>query len=102
MDRSEILEAIADERDYQVRRWGIRQPDGTMKEIQKPIENYVLYMEHYLEKAREAITLSNNDDESLNEIRKVVALGVACFEQHHLSKRDMSQQIINTRDGEPS
>lgn len=101
-DRTELLAAINDERNYQVRRWGIRQEDGSFHEIHKPIENFILYMEHYLEKAREAITLSNDDNEPLNELRKVVALGVACFEQHHMNRRDMSQQVINNRDGKPS
>lgn len=107
-DRKEIFRAIGEEREYQIRRWGDRlsniQPEEsyTIVELQKSICDHIVYMEHYLTKAKEAATLSISDNDALNELRKVVTLGVACFEQHGIPTRDLSQPFTNKRDGDPA
>jgi hypothetical protein len=35
-------------------------------------------------------------------MRKVVALGIACFEQHGIAPRDLSAGVVNGHDGLPA
>ena len=62
----------------------------------------MVYMQDYLTEAFHQISRTNSDESALDTLRKVVTLGVACFEQHGVSERDLSVPIINGRDGKPA
>lgn len=95
MDRNDVYKAIDTEREYQAKVWGVETPEGNV-EIHKPVEAYILYMEEYLAKARTAISHDIGTDTALEMLRKVVGLGVVCFEQNGVKPRDLSN-ISNKR-----
>ncbi len=90
--REDVYSTVDGERDYQKRLHG---NDPT------PVNSFILYMEHYLMRARtiaSTCTDGNNSStyagdtgqSSLDSVRKVVALGVACMEQHGAPRRALS------------
>jgi hypothetical protein len=78
-----IFDAIDSERCYQEQKW------GSIEEHPQSVGGYLTLMRVHLTKAEAAWASSNNDKEALNCLRKVLALGVACGEQHGLPKRGM-------------
>ncbi len=77
--REEVYEAIDSERDYQ-RKWDTAESGGKHE-----VAAWILFMEHYLQQAREIESTAAAEDvreKVLGKIRCVVALGVACMEQH--------------------
>lgn len=97
-DRDRVFAAIVHERAYQVKRWGVRQPDGSFEEAPKSICDFITYMQHYMNEATKAATTAAEAYSTLEMLRKVTALGVACFEQHGIRFR-WESDIINARDG---
>lgn len=82
MKREEIYKVIDSEREYQESKW----TNASHKTHE--IEAWIIYMEYYLNRAKEEITLFTIDEgKSLDQLRKVVALGVACFEIHGIKER---------------
>lgn len=81
MNRKQVYMAIDSERDYQEQRWPGHQHE---------IESYVVYMEDYLNELK-SLRSRNDGDECLPRsqdiLRKVIALGVACAEQHGIRGR---------------
>lgn len=85
--REDVYEAVDSERDYQAIRWGDDQ--------ETEVNSFILYMEHHLQRAREiASTVKNGGnypgatgESSLDAIRKVTALGVACMERNGAPRR---------------
>lgn len=93
MKRAEVYAAIDSEREYQEMRIG---RDGSTASAENPHtpEEYLLYMEHYMHLAREVASTVWGPDckpQLLDVMRKVVALGVACFEAHGVPHRETSQ-----------
>jgi hypothetical protein len=90
MNRSDVYAAIDGERDYQSAAWG---RGGTMRSTSSEADgshevgSYLLLMEQYLTEARQAYTKNAGDLPALDQLRKVVALGVACFEEHGVPAR---------------
>lgn len=82
MEREKIYEIIDGERDYQDFKWG-----GKPHDEQHNVHAFIIFMDHYLTKAKERITKEYNNMGALEELRKVVALGVACFEISTLPER---------------
>jgi hypothetical protein len=86
-ERTDVYVAIDSERDYQRRRWG--------EDHETAVNSFILYMEHHLQRAREIATTCKNGnnfdgapgESSLDAIRKVTALGVACMEQNGAPRR---------------
>ena len=76
MLRPEVYDIINGERNYQERKW------GTVEQHPHEVGGWILLMEKVLSDARREWTNSRGDDRALDELRKVVALGVACMEQH--------------------
>ncbi len=70
--RDEVYLAIDSERDYQDDKW---HTNSTMGE-------FVLLLEEYVDRARAAWSQSMPDERTLDTVRKVGALAVACMEQH--------------------
>ena len=88
--REEVYEAISSERDYQNKWDETREahPElGSYMDRDKPVETWILWMEEYLSEARTGATNSIDKSGSLENIRKVAALAVACMEYHGVSKR---------------
>jgi hypothetical protein len=83
--REEVFKAINSERKYQ-EKWDKEREDNpkldSYKDKDKSIETWILWMEEYLSKARTGATNSIDKGSPLENIRKVIALGVACMEYH--------------------
>ncbi len=79
-----IFQAIANERAYQDRKWG-----------GKPhtVGNFLLIMEGELEEAKQAWRKGIGDTEALREMLQVIAVGVACLEQHGVIERDGTNAV---------
>lgn len=79
--REDVYYIIDGERDYQDSKW------GPQHDSRHEVEAYVLYMENYLSEARKNLSTNGGVELGLDTLRKVVALGVACFEQHGVPER---------------
>ena len=88
-ERSEVYKALDSERDYQDKRWeGYVGLDGThANATDRTLDEFILYMEEYIRRAREE-SVSGNEAEGLNMVRKVAALGVGCMEKHGAPQRE--------------
>jgi len=76
-----VFGVIVDERQFQDKRW------GTIQEHPHEVGSWILLMESLLVDARDAWCGNRGDAGALDEIRKVVAVGVACQEQHGVVHR---------------
>jgi hypothetical protein len=74
-------ESIQTERDYQDRKW------GAVSERPHEVGAWLTLMQVHLRRAQEAWASAPNDRGALNELRKVLAIGVACGDQHGLPHR---------------
>lgn len=81
MERSKVYEAVDSERAYQDRKW------GTVVQHPHEVGGWLLLMDNALRQAKEAWAGAPNDHAALEEVRKVIGLGVACAEQHGLRPR---------------
>lgn len=84
MEREKVYSILDGERAYQntVRK---DNENETRQDEEKPVADFILYMDHTLNKAKDAIyTL---DEEALSLIRKVTALGVATGEAFGFPER---------------
>jgi hypothetical protein len=79
--QADVLGAIVDERSYQDHKW------GTPREHPHDVGGYLTLMRVHLTKAEAAWAGSRGDENALDALRKVVAIGVACFEQHGVPLR---------------
>lgn len=87
MDQKAVFEAIASERGYQDRKW------GTPAEHPHEVGGYLTLMDAHLQRAKAAWAGANNDNEALESLRKVLAIGVACGEQYGLRGRSSTQPV---------
>jgi hypothetical protein len=86
MERTDVYKRIDGERDYQDAKWGTRrEADGTPDE-EKPVAEWINYMEFHLQKAKNAVYYLDTK-EALAELRKVTALGVRAMEIHGCPER---------------
>jgi len=88
--RQEVYDIISSERDYQVKWDRDRTADPTINSYMdkdKPVETWLLWMEEYLSQARSYATSSFDKGSSMDQVRKVAALAVACMEYHGAAKR---------------
>lgn len=79
LDREHIYKIIDEERFYQDSKW------DDMDSVNN-VADFIIYMETYLEAAKR-INNPKEKDQSLDHLRKVVALGVACFEKFGVPAR---------------
>lgn len=84
--QADVLAAVIGERSHQDRKW------GTVEQRPKQVGSYLTLMRKLLNDAEIAWATSDNDQGALDELRKVVAVGVACFEQHGVPWRMGSQE----------
>ena len=80
ISRKEVFTAIESERDYQDDKWGLEDTHS--------LEEWVLYMEEYLSKARNALVEAEDEDEALENVRKVAGLAVAAIQDHGAPQRE--------------
>ena len=73
---AEVMSAVHDERVFQNRKW------GTIVEHPHEVGGYLTLMRKLLCDAEQAWSSQKGDVGALDEIRKVVAVGIACMEQH--------------------
>jgi hypothetical protein len=76
-----VMSAIHDERVFQNRKW------GTVEEHPHEVGAWLTIMRKLLTDAEAAWAGSSGDAGALDEIRKVVATGMACMEQHGVIPR---------------
>lgn len=81
MDRQRVYRAIDTERAFQDRKW------GTVTQHPHEVGSWLTIMRTLLSDAESAWAGSSGDDKALEEIRKVVAVGVACCEQYGVKDR---------------
>lgn len=74
--RKQVFSVVTDERVYQDRKW------GTLDEHPHEVGSWITIMRKLLRDAEDAYQSQRGDIGALDEIRKVVAVGVACMEQH--------------------
>ena len=78
MKREDVYSVLDGERAYQQYKWpGHSHTPG----------EYLLYVEHHIQKARERGATEGGDLGLLNEMRKAAALCVACFEENGVPTR---------------
>lgn len=74
--RQEVYSVINDERVFQDRKW------GTVLQHPHEVGSWLTIMRQLLNDAERAYMSNRGDFGALDELRKVVAVGVACMEQH--------------------
>jgi hypothetical protein len=72
----DVLTALHDERVYQNRKW------GTIEQHPHEVGGYLSLMRKLLRDAEDQWQSQRGDVGALDELRKVVAVGIACLEQH--------------------
>jgi hypothetical protein len=87
MNRTEVFNVINGERDYQE-----SLNKGMNHKGNPTIEAELLMMEEYLREARSKwVHTHGNDLPCLDMMRKVVGMGVRCFENHGVPERQTSK-----------
>jgi len=81
MIRDKVYEAINAERDFQDRKW------GKIEQHPHEVGGWLTIMRKLLTDAENAWASKAGDRAALEEIRKVIAVGVACCEQHGVETR---------------
>lgn len=71
-----VLTAVHEERVFQNRKW------GTIEQHPHEVGGYLTLMRKLLTDAEASWSTQRSDKGALDEIRKVVAVGIACMEQH--------------------
>ena len=81
LTREQVYRAVDTERDFQDRKW------GDIDDHPHEVGGWLTIMRKLLGDAEQAWSSSAGDTAALNEIRKVVAVGIACCEQHGVPTR---------------
>jgi hypothetical protein len=93
MERKEVYRKIDVERDYQDLRWGTRRTlDGTPDE-EKPVAEWINYMEHHVNEAKKGV-YDLDTEEALAQVRKVAALAVRALELHGCPERVIPEELL--------
>ena len=93
MERKNVYKCVDGERNYQdiVGKSGQR---GDTPDEEKPVSEWVNYIEYHLSKAKDKVYHLRKDD-ALEELRKVAALAVRAMEIHGCPERRMPSRIGN-------
>lgn len=94
-----VFEIIKDERAFQRRRWGIVNEEGIEREPAREVGDFIVFMEKYLQDARTQYTEKPSDTPALEELRKVIALGVQCLQLHGCPARVINIPVVNAYTG---
>ncbi len=82
VSQADIYAAITRERAYQDDKW------GTPFEHPHDVPGWLLIMRGELEEAEQGWLKGNGDKDALRELLQVIAVGVACLEQHGVVERE--------------
>ncbi len=85
MTQPEVFRILHDERTYQDVKW------GTEEHRNHTPGDYIVFMQSYLTDAIRRASTEAGWDGALEELRKVVALGVACFECNGVPERKVGR-----------
>jgi len=88
MSRQEVYKMIDGEREYQDMRWNTNLREDDIPDEEKPVAEWLNYIEYHLSKAKTANYHLSRED-SLNELRKVAALTVRALEIHGCPARQI-------------
>jgi hypothetical protein len=94
MEREHVYKRIDAERKYQDLRWNSGQHAGDTPDEEKPVAEWLNYIEYHLSKAKDCNYHLNKMD-ALAELRKVAALAVRAMEIHGCPERIMPERIGN-------
>jgi len=92
MKRTEVYKKIDKERDYQDLRWDKGMKNNRVEDSEKPLSEWINYIEFHLSKAKEAI-YHLKDGDAKAELRKVTALGVRALEIHGCPDRIIPKEL---------
>lgn len=98
--REVVYDVLDGERVYQDYRWN---SSTTASHGKHSVAEFVLFMEDYLAQARSELSRNAEPKASqmaLHTLRKIVAMGVSCFEQHGVPERwadEMEIAMVNLR-----
>ena len=81
----EVREAVSGEDDYQRERWDC----ATRAYDDRTLEEWILYMEHYLTEARAQVATARRTG-ALHTMRKVVTMGIHVMRRHGTIPRPMA------------
>lgn len=87
--QANVFAAIAEERKFQDQKW------GTITEHPHDVGAWLTIMRSLLADAERAYMSQRGDVGALDEIRKVVAVGTACMEQHGPVFRATSEAVAD-------
>jgi hypothetical protein len=86
MERREVYKRVDGERNYQDMRWNTNLREGDVPDEEKPVAEWLNYIEYHLSKAKDE-NYHLNKEASLAELRKITALAVRCLEIHGCPER---------------
>jgi hypothetical protein len=89
--RGQAYNAIDSERDYQDSKWGHASSSGKPGNGERTLDEFILYIFGYSQKAVEVGSTVAQPTPKLEVIRKVAGLCVAAMEQHGAPLRDCSE-----------
>lgn len=84
--QEEVFSAIQSERVYQDEKW------GTIDNHHHEVGAWITIMDACLHRAKQAYASQRGDEGAMDEIRQVVAVGVACMEQNGIVYRESKQK----------
>ena len=84
-NREIVYEIIDGERFYQEQLWGHADEHDAFHSV----GDFIVYMDEYMKRVKEKYTVAEGEEAALDMMRKVVALGVACFEIHGVPERKL-------------
>jgi hypothetical protein len=93
MERKEVYLNIDIERKYQDLKWNDYKSLNGISDEEKPPAEWINYIEFHLNKAKSSIYYLDNN-QALDELRKVAALAVRCLEIHGCPERIISTDLI--------
>lgn len=85
MKRYEVYQILDGERAYQETKASKAEDES------HSLGDFMIFMEHHLKKAKEYWSTWQSE-KAHHEMRKVTALGIACFEAHGVPERVQSQE----------
>jgi hypothetical protein len=93
MERQRVYDSVDSERDWQDCKW------GTIDKRPHEVGAWLTLMRTHLADAERAWSESSGDYLAMDELRKVLAIGVACAEQHGIQFRSKHQEMKRVRNG---
>ena len=89
-ERKEVYKAINSERLYQDCKWDYNNELNRIQDKEKSLGEWINYIEFCLNDAKKT-NYNDNKEETLNNIRKITALGVRAMEIHGAPLRKINE-----------